>query len=252
VKVVRIGVVGMNSLYSLVALFFIMICTACAAFDGSRARVAYYEYIDLRSDAGKALKKRDCETAEAKMKQAVDVAKKLYSLEPKTATTLTEAYKLLGQVYASDCYQRFEEAISVYKVALNMRQTLLGRNSTLVANVMNDLGWTYYKYGDFIEAESNLIAADQIYTNLEILKKEQIFPQYNLSNLYRSQNRMEKELEYSKKTVDTAESLYFSGKFTGPKTAFYLREYATSLKKAGEIEKAAFYESRAKKLESEE
>jgi len=228
-----------------------MAITSCASFDHSRARVAYYRYVELRSDAGNALSQGDCKSAETEMKKAVDVAKDLYRLEPQTYTTLTEAYKLLGHVYAADCFKRYEDAIDVYNIALNMRQNWPQRNEALVANVMNDLGWTYFKFGKLDKAESYLIEADQIYSALNTVKKERIIAQFNLSNLYRSQNRIEKELEFSKKTHDSAEELYFSGILSGPETAFYLREYSESLIRAGNREKAKVYDDRALKLESE-
>lgn len=250
----RVALWRSRALKAVTLLVLSLLLVACD-MNRSSARSVYYQYLEHRNAAGRALGEGDCPTAEQEMKEAIEAAtfiKELVPDEVDADITLSEGYMLLGRVYNAEHCARSAEATGFYMQALTIREEALGPSDPLVANVLTGLGWNHYRMGRYEQAEPVLVRALEIYEGSDDARLEAAIPLLNLGELYRTLGRYADAEGMFKRSLDAIQKSHLSGKASGRKVAVHLESYAGLLRQTGRIDEAEELESRARILESED
>ena len=244
-----------SALIAVMLLVLPLLLVACADMDRSRARAVYYLYLEHRNAARRALAEANCATAEQEMGEAIEAATFIKEIVPDEADAdglLSEGYKLLGYVYASEHCARRAEAVGAYTQALSTREEALGSGDPLVANVLNDLGRNYYEMGRYEQAEPVLVRALEIYESSNDAPREAALPPLNLALLYQAKGRYTDAEGMFQRSLDASQRAHLSGNASGKQVAYHLASYAGLLRQIGRVDEAEKLELRARIIESED
>lgn len=157
------------------------------------SRLFYYKYY---WKAQKAAQQKDPDKAEKFYIKAINEAQKAKLKNIDVADTYRNLAKLFEEKFL------YEEAEEYFKLALSMKQELLGMNNPDVAAIMNDLGSLYDKQSKYKEAEGFFNRAVNIYEKYGKLPENLVAVLNNLGFMYFSQGRFEKAEKVQKHSLD--------------------------------------------------
>jgi tetratricopeptide (TPR) repeat protein len=199
---------------------------------------------DLRDSAASAMEKNDLEAAHKDWQAAMEEAEKFAKTDGRTVATVE------GMAQCEYLRGNWEKAETLYKRALEVRESQQGAEHEDVATVLNNLGAVYFKRGYYKEAMSNFEKA--------LLIRRKTFPETHLEigkALYHLALVCHAQMRYDEADNHYRKSLDIKNKTLGnnhPALINLLRNYAHLLRKTSRDSIAAQMEQFASGIESKQ